>query len=1232
MQLRGKIALAILSVSVFSSSLLADAKLEALMSEKKISEAVNYAESSLPAAKRTAEEFVLVAEAYSKSDAQNKAFATFMLMTRVHPKDSRGFIGVARVYFGQKKYPQALAFGKKAFAAEQSADAAWEFARAALELNKVADAKEALATVIANDPTNVRANSALAQIYYDNKEYDKAVSLLVKAYTAKESPILALQIARSNNALKKDAEALKFYGVYITKGGKESQAIFEYAEILHKNGKFAEASKFYLKADGKVKYSGDVFFKWAESIEKSSSADKALVIYRKANKTYNGDKGEKAVSVALIVANADKKSNSTAAEQGYKFYLSVDSKSKKASVVYISLANVQVTLKKQAEAITSLEKAIVIDANSVDAYATLADLYAKAGQKEKSEKTLEELIKRNGSDPTVFLKLADFKFANKVYDVAITNYKKSDSLKATYDAKRGIALSYISLKNWTEVVKAAKPVLAEKVDTDVQRGYAEALFVTGDFASSIPELKKVLLLEPRNLKFWRFALEAGEAQSNLTITALSDSAITALDPKDVTSRERYAVVTRKSGLRKEALKGYSELVKLKPANSSFLISKYELEVELELNDAAIVSLRKYLKAKPTDLNYTMKMGELQFAKGLNDSALTYYRKALKINPQPEGFPYTNYAKVVIAKGLTNEVIKALGGLIETGKAVATTYTTLGMIYMEKKNFIKATEMYEEALLLDPANIDALIALGDCQFASNDAMMASVTYEQVVMMKADAVDVYRKLGLAYEKSGDTESAFNNYITYLKKDGDDSVIAKKVGDKAFSKKDYKVASTAYLRVSGAAAKDFNYQMNLATSLYQSKRYKDAIVWQQKVMSRNPKAATKKNILKELAISFEMIGDTANAIKTYDTFKTLKLVDKDVFYQRAKLRQKSDLPLSVKIYEGNIKAFPKDMRNQLALGLIYSRSDNEELLKRSAKLLEEVQKSAGSSDPKLLLTIAKAYGKAYETEKELATYNQYIVLIPDDVDAYVRVGEITSMMGNYTVAIENLEIASTLKANDTQIQLLLADAYLGTQSYSQAISILGKLQISDPKNTDVLKLLITANKKSGNRDAAKQMLEKLVAQENDRDYNLMYVDFLIEDKNYKEAMKFVESALEIYADDLDALLLQAIILRAEGDNNNAVLILKDVVMMDPYNGEALYQLAKTYKMIGGAKMRMAISYYKKAVTQDPTLGKAWYEKAMLHKIYKQVDEYKKSIAKAAELMPKNPEVIKEAKLAGI
>ena len=1214
------------------SNLFADAKLVGLVKEKKYTEAINYAESSLPAAKRTADEAAMVADVYAKAGKENKALATYMLMARIYSKDSRGYIGASNIYYNQKKYTLAEAYGKKAFAAKQSGEAAWQYARAALALKKNGEAKKALETVIASDAGNVVANSALAQIYYDNKEYNKAVNLLIKAYSTKADGKLAVQIARSYKAIGNDADAIKYYAIFMKSGKTDKKAILEYAEVLNNNKRYGDAAKYYLKAEGKVPFNGDTYMDWAEALESSAGADKALAIYKKANKKYGTNKGKRALKACLIVADANKKSSFAAAAKGYQFYLSADSKSKKASGVLISLANVQVAQKQVKPAITSLEKAIAIDPNSVDAYATLAELYAKTGQKEKSEKTLETLIGKNASDPVVYLKLALFKYNNKQYNEAVKHFKKSNTLKASFKAQKGLALSYGQLKMWTEALPVAKSALDSKFDLDVQKVYAEALVSTGDATNSVGAVQKVLAKQKNNLKFWKLLLKAAQKSGNNGALAASDSAITILDKKDIESRERYAESKRESKEFKVALKHYSELVALKPGNTSYLKIKYELESELGLTDSAIKTLNKYLVKKPTDIKLTMAMGELYFSKKANDNALKYYRAALKLNPQPAGFPYENYASVVLAKGLDNEVITALTGVIEAGKAKAVTYTTLGMIYKQKKKYSKAIEMYNQALIMDPENDDALIALGDCQLASGDAMMATVTYEQVVMMNPKLVDVYRKLGNAYLKSGDKSSGMKNYEVYLEKGGKDSKIALKIGNAKFAKKDYKGAASAYSVVKGESAKSYAYQLNYAKSLYRSKQYKTAIIWQKKLLKRNPKTTTKKNIMKELGISKVMIGDTAGALVVFNSFKKLQMKDKDVFYQRGKLNEKKNPSLAIKIYQGNMKVYPSDMRNHLALGLLYSKSDDEVLLKKSAALLTKVEKNAGNADPELLLTIAKAYGKAYDTEKELATYNKYIEKKPDDVDAYVRIGEIDVMKGDFDDAVIKLEMASALDPKRKDLQLLLAESYTGLSKYSDAITILNKLQKQEPDDVEILKLLIDANVKSGNRDAARSMLEKLVKKANDRDYNFMYVNFLIEEKNYKEATKFVDKALDVYAEDLDALVLKARIMRAQGDVAGAAGLLRQVVATDPYNAVAAFELAKSYETLGGAKKRMAMSYYAKAVKNDPTMGEAWYKKALLHKLYKQMPLYKEAIGKAVKLLPGNPAVVKEAKSAGL
>ena len=153
-------AVASLAVSVF-----ADATLDNYINQKKYNEAIDYANKTLlPPQKRTAKEWDQLAKAYLGINNETRALATYTIASRMNPKDGTPLAGIASIYFEKKEYEKAFENGKKAFSLTPNDYTAWQYARAAIKVNKPTEAKKALEKVIASDPNNVAANSMVGSV------------------------------------------------------------------------------------------------------------------------------------------------------------------------------------------------------------------------------------------------------------------------------------------------------------------------------------------------------------------------------------------------------------------------------------------------------------------------------------------------------------------------------------------------------------------------------------------------------------------------------------------------------------------------------------------------------------------------------------------------------------------------------------------------------------------------------------------------------------------------------------------------------------------------------------------------------------------------------------------------------------------------------------------------------------------------------------------------------------
>ncbi|MFQ5701966.1 MAG: tetratricopeptide repeat protein, partial [Acidobacteriota bacterium] len=89
------------------------------------------------------------------------------------------------------------------------------------------------------------------------------------------------------------------------------------------------------------------------------------------------------------------------------------------------------------------------------------------------------------------------------------------------------------------------------------------------------------------------------------------------------------------------------------------------------------------------------------------------------------------------------------------------YYYLGLAYKSDRQYKKSIEPLAVALELDPVNLSARVALGDCYLNRGDPTEALAEYHRALRLQEDFAPAYDALGRAAESSGDDEKAIEYF---------------------------------------------------------------------------------------------------------------------------------------------------------------------------------------------------------------------------------------------------------------------------------------------------------------------------------------------------------------------------------------------------------------------------------------------------------------------------------------
>lgn len=536
-------------------------------------------------------------------------------------------------------------------------------------------------------------------------------------------------------------------------------------------------------------------------------------------------------------------------------------------------------------------------------------------------------------------------------------------------------------------------------------------------------------------------------------------------------------------------------------------------------------------------------------------------------------------------------------------------------------------MYQEVLKLDPKNIDAVTSLGECQAATGDVKNAIISYEQVVLMKPKPSKEYKILGDLQLKAGKADNAMEAYQKYLAETPSDQVVARVVGLYQYEKKKYKEAIGYFELVKDAVQQNTEFLVAVGDCYYQTGDTKKTIDALSRAWTAKPVPATLVKVLKTLALCYQKNGDNAKALEAYDAYTKLPGVnDQEASYLSGYLRESGDRAGAIKVYAANTKAFPKDYRNFLRLGLLLA--DDPAAADRSAAALKTTS-TIVDTIPVMWETLAKVYGKLNNDDGELQALQKLLTLQPQNLEANKRASVLLLKKKQVAPAITNLEMVLTMSPNDVASMLLLAEGYLETKRPAQALEILAKAKAVDNGNIIIRDRLYNLQKQNGQDQKAEAEIKELIELTKDNKYRVTYARDLVGKQRYDEAMKIITDIKTNDPMNIECRMLRGAIQKAQKQYEAAIETYKEISFINDNYVPALYERGDVYLLM--AQYDRAEQYFVKAIKLDPRYALAELGMARLAKAQKNTAGYQEHLGKAKALDPKNPVIIEEAAKGG-
>ncbi len=296
-----------------------------------------------------------------------------------------------------------------------------------------------------------------------------------------------------------------------------------------------------------------------------------------------------------------------------------------------------------------------------------------------------------------------------------------------------------------------------------------------------------------------------------------------------------------------------------------------------------------------------------------------------------------------------------------------------------------------------------------------------------------------------------------------------------------------------------------------------------------------------------------------------------------------------------------------------------------------------------------LGNAYFKKDDLTKAEETFNQVLVLQPENVFAVTNLGLINQRNGNSFKAIEYFETAAGLKNNQPSIYNNLGSAYLSNGQTDKAIQVLEQAISINPNYSGALTNLGNSYLAKGDKKRAAEYYKQAIKQGKktpEAHFNLG--SLLLDEKSQEEALRQFEAAIEIKKDYSLAYINRGIILNQSGKKEEALESFKKGTELAPSNfkgffnlgnvlsdldrhDEAVEALAKAaelapqevdahlnlgVQLVQVKRLKEAVEHLLKVTELDPDNAEAYYNLSIIYQDVKWIPRAIETMEKAISL----------------
>lgn len=423
---------------------------------------------------------------------------------------------------------------------------------------------------------------------------------------------------------------------------------------------------------------------------------------------------------------------------------------------------------KARQAIEEFRQVVEDDEMDLEAWQSLAQMYALLGEQEKLKEALERWTSGDPTADQAFYRLALIYLDKRDYRRAAENAARALTIRPDSDYALVLAKSLLYQGHTTEALRTYREALdRDPSNSELRINFAEALIFAGKYDDAVEILRKILTDQPRNLEALRLTAQAYRraGRRREAIQTLRDALRGVETSEGLELQFALAQTYEEVGQVDDAVATYEEMLKVLLNPDGTVSERFRRAAEQVLTSLALA----YRQAGRRDEAFKTfeRMRAVLGPESTRPDLLAIdtlreeqnYREMLRqADESARRYPQERMFKLLQAQALgrlgrLDDAVALLDGLLTGSAEDIEVLSTKAQVLSDAERYKEAEAAIQEALRRDPRNNMLLVQLSLAQERLNRFAEAEATLRLLLDRDPDNAVALNNLGYYLAERGE-----------------------------------------------------------------------------------------------------------------------------------------------------------------------------------------------------------------------------------------------------------------------------------------------------------------------------------------------------------------------------------------------------------------------------------------------------------------------------------------------